>query len=104
MRTKSRKNISKISFLNADIEKIDIIINRYKAVMLENEDKEVLFMLEQYEFRREKLYRLLCIELLSLPMESSIHYFPLVQNIAKTYIESNELQPNVRQEIQKLAV
>ncbi len=95
----SQKNLKKISFLSADIEQLDRLIAQYK----EDSDAAGLFMSEQYEFRREKLYRLLCIELLSLPLESSIHFLPLVQNIATLYSQSLSLLPNLRQDIQRWA-
>lgn len=100
MTDKSQKNRKKIAFLSADIEKLDQIITRYKG----DYDASTLFMLEQYEFRREKLYRLLCIELLSLPLESSVHFLPLVQNIATLYTQSKDLLPNIKQDIQRWAI
>lgn len=101
---KRQKNYTKITFFSSDIEKLDEIISKYKEAIQAESDSAALFMIEQYEFRRAKLYRLLCIELLSLPMESSINYLPLVQNIAKLYTESQDLQPKIKQDIQKWAV
>lgn len=98
------KNYTKISFLSSDIEKLDEIISKYTESFQTESDSATLFMIAQYEFRRAKLYRLLCIELLSLPMESSVNYLPLVQNIAKLYTESQDLQTKIKEDIQKWAV
>jgi hypothetical protein len=95
----SDSHVQKITFLQADIEKIDKMIQAHTLANKGGDDIAAQFMVEQYEFRRRKLYRLLCIELLSLQMESSVDYFPIVQNIASLYQKSTFLPPLLLQNI-----
>lgn len=88
----TNKNIAKIAFLQADIERLDEIIRQH-AVYQNEEDS--LFMMEQYEHRRRKLYRQLCIELLSLPFESSINFSDIAHNITNLYHQNGLLPSNI---------